>query len=111
MIFNRRIHFFKPYCEIRDCNDKFQGHILGKPSLCDRLCRIPDHWPATLRRTIQRNAVYDAISHEHLLVLARKLINKCLFVCVCVCVCARHTHFCKNIVLIIHRIYRNMATA
>lgn len=60
----------KPYCGTQDYNDRFQDRILDKPSLCDRLCRILDHWPVTRHHTIPRNVACDAISHERLLVLA-----------------------------------------
>jgi len=62
--------FLKPYYEIRDYNDKFQDRTLGMPSLCDKPCKILDHWLIMHHHTILHNVAYDAILHEHLLVLA-----------------------------------------
>lgn len=65
-----------PYCETRDYNDKCQDHTLDKLSSCDRPCRILDHWPVVHHRTTLHSVACDAISHEHLSVLAVEDINK-----------------------------------
>lgn len=71
-------------------------------SLCGKPCRILDHWPVMRHRTIPRNVACDAISHEHLLALARiqTEFNKTLNI--------KYLCFRKKIK---NDIYRNVAAA